>query len=82
MRRRPGRHRARRGLPRVFQHFRPGFDLERERQARLDAAIGEYLNGHDLYPDVRPCLSALREAGYFVGVAGSQTARVGGSFAN
>ena len=61
----------------VFQHFRPGFDLEAERQARLDAGIGEYLNGHDLYPDARPSLQALRDAGYFVGVAGNQTARAG-----
>jgi phosphoglycolate phosphatase-like HAD superfamily hydrolase len=61
----------------VFQHFRPGFDLEAERQARLDAGIGEYLNGHDLYPDVRSSLQALKDAGYFVGVAGNQTARAG-----
>jgi HAD superfamily hydrolase (TIGR01549 family) len=61
----------------VFQHFRPGFDLEKERQARLDAGIGEYLNGHDLYPDVRDCLQGLKDAGYFVGVAGNQTARAG-----
>ncbi len=61
----------------VFQHFRPGFDLDKERQARLDAGIGEYLNGHDLFPDARECLAALREAGYFVGVAGNQTARAG-----
>ena len=61
----------------VFQYFRPGFDLEKERQARLDAGIGEYLNGHDLYPDARPCLHALGSAGYFVGVAGNQTARAG-----
>jgi hypothetical protein len=40
----------------VFQHFRPGFDLEKERQARLDAGLGEYLNGNDVYADVRPCL--------------------------
>jgi hypothetical protein len=32
----------------VFQYFRPGFDLDAERQARLDAGLGEYLNGHDL----------------------------------
>lgn len=50
----------------------------RERQARLDAGLGEYLNGNDLYPDVRPCLQVLREAGYFVGVAGNQTERAGG----
>ena len=62
----------------VFQQFRPRFDLEAERlQARLDAAIGEYLNAHDLYPDARPCLQALKDAGYFVGVAGNQTARAG-----
>ena len=61
----------------VFQHFRPGFDLEAERQARLDAGIGEFLNGHDLYPDARSCLQALKDAGYFVGVAGNQTARAG-----
>lgn len=61
----------------VFQQFRPGFDLEKERQARLDAGLGEYLNGADLYPDVRPCFEALREAGYFIGVAGNQTVRAG-----
>lgn len=39
--------------------------------------MGEYLNANDLYPDVRPCLQQLREAGYFVGIAGNQTARAG-----
>jgi HAD superfamily hydrolase (TIGR01549 family) len=61
----------------VFQHFRPGFDLDKERQARLDAGHGEYLNASDLYPDVRPCLAALRQAGYFIGIAGNQTTRAG-----
>ena len=61
----------------VFQHFRPGFDLGAERQARLDAGMGEYLNGQDLYPDARPCLQALRDAGYYVGIAGNQTVRAG-----
>jgi hypothetical protein len=28
----------------VFQRFKPGFDLDQERQARLDAGIGEFLN--------------------------------------
>lgn len=59
----------------VFQHFKPGFDLAAERQARLDAGMGEYFNGLDLYPDVRPCFDALKDAGYFVGIAGNQTAR-------
>jgi HAD superfamily hydrolase (TIGR01549 family) len=61
----------------VFQYFRPDFDLDAERQARLDAGLGEYLNGNDLYPDVRPCLHALKDAGYFVGIAGNQTTRAG-----
>src|SRR6476620_8529427 len=61
----------------VFQHFRPGFDLEKERQARIDAGLGEYLNANDLYPDVRPCLTQLRKSGYFVGIAGNQTVRAG-----
>jgi len=60
-----------------FEHFRPGFDLDKQRQARLDAGLGEYLNGADLYPDVRPCFEALREAGYFIGIAGNQTTRAG-----
>jgi HAD superfamily hydrolase (TIGR01549 family) len=61
----------------VFQHFKPDFDLGNERQARLDAGLGEFVNGHDLYTDTRPCMQALKDAGYFVGVAGNQTARAG-----
>lgn len=61
----------------VFQHFLPGFDLDEQRQQRLDAGLGEYLNGNDLYSDVRPCFETLRNAGYLVGVAGNQTARAG-----
>jgi HAD superfamily hydrolase (TIGR01549 family) len=61
----------------VFEHFRPGFDLDAERQARLDAGLGEYLNAQDLYADVRPCLTQLRENGYFGGIAGDQTVRAG-----
>jgi len=61
----------------VFQHFRPGFDLAAEREMRLQAGLGEYLNARNLYPDVRECLSELKKIGYFVGVAGNQTARAG-----
>ncbi|MDD7936976.1 HAD family hydrolase [Actinomycetospora lutea] len=61
----------------VFQHFRPGFDLQKARQERIDSGLGEYLNAHDLYNDVRPSLESLREAGYFVGIAGNQTERAG-----
>jgi HAD superfamily hydrolase (TIGR01662 family) len=62
----------------VFEHFRPGFDLEVERTRRLEAGLGEFFNARDLYPDVRPCFAALKERGYYLGVAGNQTARAGG----
>jgi FMN phosphatase YigB (HAD superfamily) len=61
----------------VFQHFRPGFDLTVERRRRAEAGLAEHFNGRDLYPDARRCLTALRTAGYFVGIAGNQTARAG-----
>jgi HAD superfamily hydrolase (TIGR01549 family) len=61
----------------VFQVFRPGFDLDAERQKRIDADCGEALDETDLYPDARPCLQALKDAGYFVGIAGNQTVRAG-----
>jgi HAD superfamily hydrolase (TIGR01662 family) len=61
----------------VFQHFRPGFDLQVERQHRLDAGLGEFFNARDLYPDARDCLATLKQQGYFVGIAGNQTVRAG-----
>jgi FMN phosphatase YigB (HAD superfamily) len=44
---------------------------------RAEAGLAEHFNGRDLYPDVRECLAALKSDGYFVGVAGNQTARAG-----
>jgi HAD superfamily hydrolase (TIGR01549 family) len=61
----------------VFGYFRPDFDLDAQRQARLDTGLGEYLNANDLYSDVRPCLRTLQDSGYFVGIAGNQTTRAG-----
>lgn len=59
----------------TFQYFRPGFDLESERRRRADAGVGELIEEVDLYPDVRVGLTALRERGIWVGLAGNQTAR-------
>lgn len=59
----------------TFQYFWPGFDLAVERQRREEAGVGEQIHEHDLYPDVRTGLQALREAGIWVGIAGNQTAR-------
>ena len=56
---------------------RPGLDLAVEVAAREAAGFGEYLDDGDLYDDVRPGLSALRDAGYAVHIAGNQTARAG-----
>ncbi|MFI1768974.1 HAD family hydrolase [Streptomyces sp. NPDC020800] len=57
--------------------LRPGIDLDAEYRAREAAGRGEHLDEGDLYDDVRPALSALRQAGARVIVAGNQTARVG-----
>ncbi|WP_262063594.1 HAD family hydrolase [Streptomyces sp. STR69] len=56
---------------------RPGIDIAAEYRARETAGHGEYLDESDLYDDVRPALSALRELGVRVIVAGNQTSRAG-----
>ncbi|MFI1293897.1 HAD family hydrolase [Streptomyces sp. NPDC020792] len=56
---------------------RPGIDIAAEYQAREASGRGEYLDESDLYPDVRPALSALHELGVRVVIAGNQTPRAG-----
>ncbi|TDC59078.1 HAD family hydrolase [Micromonospora sp. KC207] len=60
----------------AFEYFRPGFDLEAERQAREVAGCGQIIEESDLYPDVRSALTALRQQDFWVGIAGNQTAKV------
>ncbi|MFJ6623422.1 HAD family hydrolase [Kitasatospora sp. NPDC091335] len=55
---------------------RPGVDVAAEWRARQAAGQGDRLDETDLYPDVRPALSWLREAGLWVGIAGNQNAAV------
>ncbi|WP_411140397.1 HAD family hydrolase [Streptomyces sp. x-80] len=55
----------------------PGIDVAAAYAAREAAGCGEHLDETDLYPDVRPALSALREAGLRVVIAGNQTRRAG-----
>ncbi|WP_026328592.1 HAD family hydrolase [Streptomyces sulphureus] len=62
----------------TFQVFRPGFDLDQERARRAEAGKPEWFGEDDLYADVRPALTALREAGLWVGIAGNQTVHAGG----
>lgn len=61
----------------VFQHFRPGFDVGTERKLRHEAGHPEGVGEENLYPDARPCLSALKEMGLVVALAGNQTQEVG-----
>lgn len=61
----------------TFQVFRPGFDLTQERVKRAAAGRAESFGEEDLYPDVRPALSKLREHGYWIGIAGNQLVRAG-----
>ncbi|MEW2316898.1 HAD family hydrolase [Streptomyces bauhiniae] len=57
--------------------LRPGIDLAAEYAAREAAGVGAHLDETDLYDDVRPALTALRQAGVRVVIAGNQTTRVG-----
>jgi HAD superfamily hydrolase (TIGR01549 family) len=59
----------------VFEVFRPGFNLSRERERRAAAGQPESFGEDNLYADARPCLEALRAQGLLVGLAGNQTAR-------
>ena len=62
---------------RHFSISSPGFSLDAERARRADAGQPEWFGEDDLYPDVRPCMAALRDMGVWVGVAGNQTSRAG-----
>ncbi|MFF0490403.1 HAD family hydrolase [Nocardia sp. NPDC004068] len=61
----------------AFHVFRPGFDLDRERQARVVAGQPETYGEDDLYPDARPALAKLQSLGVWVGIVGNQTVRSG-----
>lgn len=56
----------------VFGLVRPGIDLNAERRARLAAGSRHHVTADDLYPDAIPCLRALVEAGFRVGIAANQ----------
>jgi FMN phosphatase YigB (HAD superfamily) len=58
----------------AFKHFDADFDLEAERAARARAGRPEGYTERDLYPDARPTLKALKDAGYLVLIAANQTA--------
>ncbi|MDH6221479.1 FMN phosphatase YigB (HAD superfamily) [Streptomyces pseudovenezuelae] len=57
--------------------IRPGIDIPAEYAAREAAGHGESLDESDLYEDVRPAFTMLRDHGVRIIVAGNQTARAG-----
>lgn len=62
-----GRHHRR-----VFDVFRPGFDLNAAEAARRAQGVGYVIEPRDFYPDAIATLHALKVAGYIVGIAGNQ----------
>ena len=59
-------------LRRVFEIFRPDMDPGTARKIRAAQGWAYDFTARDLYPDAIPCLTALREAGYKVLIAGNQ----------
>ena len=59
-------------LRRVFDIFRPGLDPSAARQQRAAQGWTYDFIAQDLYPDAIPCLTAIRNLGYKVLIAGNQ----------
>lgn len=59
---------------RVFEIFRPGMDLAKERRLQSVAGQCDAFLPEELYPDVIPCLERLKAAGFRTGVAGNHFA--------
>lgn len=55
---------------RVFELVRPGLTFEAAAALRGDSYVG--FEPRDLYPDAKPALEELREAGFQVGIAANQ----------
>jgi HAD superfamily hydrolase (TIGR01509 family) len=58
---------------RAFERLRPGFDPKAAQRQRVADGTRYLFEPRDLYPDAKPCLTALHQAGYFVGIAGNQS---------
>lgn len=54
----------------IFELLRPGLDVDSAYAERLEAGYVD-LAKHDLFPDTRPCLERLEDAGYACIVAGN-----------
>lgn len=56
----------------VFERLRPGFDVAAARAQRRRDGTDFFIEARDLYDDAKPSLSTLKDAGFFVGIAGNQ----------
>ena len=59
-------------LRRVFEIFRPDLEFANVRKQRAAQGYRYDFDPGDLYPDAIPCLTALRERGFKVMIAGNQ----------
>jgi HAD superfamily hydrolase (TIGR01549 family) len=57
---------------RVFDRFRPGFDIAAARRERALQGESDLFGAQDLYPDAAPCLRELRRRDFKIGIAGNQ----------
>lgn len=62
-----GRHHRR-----VFDVFRPGFDVKEAEAARKAQGVAYIIEPRDFYPDAIATLRTLKAAGYTIGIAGNQ----------
>ena len=60
--------------------FRPEIDVDAESAALRAAGQSWHASAEDLYPDALPCLRALVDLGYRLGVAANQPAEVAAAF--
>ena len=56
--------------------FRPEIDVDAESAALIASGRSWHASAEDLYPDALPCLRALADLGYRLGVAANQPAEV------
>src|SRR5438046_343436 len=54
---------------RAFEVLRPSFDPIAAQRQRVANGTRYQFRSDDLYPDARACLTSLRKAGLFVGIA-------------
>jgi HAD superfamily hydrolase (TIGR01549 family) len=58
----------------ALRSFRPGLDIKTAYAEQAETGGRVIFAKDDLYPDALPCLSALRDRGYRIGIAGNQPA--------